>query len=115
MQGYQVVFFTQQDRMHGHLPLAQWLLEEARKLGVRGATVSGGIQGLGHDGAVHAINMFDLSDQPVQVTLVASDLELRRLSERLQEEQVQVFFMKTQAEFGTLGQDGVSLCQPPSS
>jgi PII-like signaling protein len=113
MQGFQIVFFTQQDRLHGHLPLAQWLLEEARRLGIRGATVSGGIQGLGHDGAVHAINMFDLSDQPIQIMLVVNELELRRLSERLEQEQVHVFFMKTQAEFGTLGKDRSSLCGAP--
>ena len=51
MQGYQLTFFTQQDRMHGHVPLAQWLLAEAKQLGIRGATLSSGaLQGLGHDG-----------------------------------------------------------------
>ncbi|MCD7096845.1 DUF190 domain-containing protein [Stenotrophomonas sp. MMGLT7] len=103
MQGYQVTFFTQQDRMHGQTPLAQWLLEEARRLGVRGATLSGALQGLGHDGSVHAINLFDVSDQPVQVTLVASDEELQRLFAHLEQQQVQVFYMKVAAEFGTLG------------
>ncbi len=109
MQGYQIVFFTQQDRLHGQLPLAQWLVEEARRLGIRGATVTGCLQGLGHDGAVHAITMFDLSDQPLQVTLVVSEAELQRLSERLAQERVQVFYMKVPVEFGTLGEDGAAL------
>lgn len=104
MQGYQLVFFTQQDRMHGHLPLAQWLLAEAKALGIRGATLNGAIQGLGHDGMVHAINFFDLSDQPVQVTLVVSAEEVERMFARLGEEQVHVFYMKVPVEFGALGE-----------
>ncbi|SFM95617.1 DUF190 domain-containing protein [Nitrosomonas communis] len=39
MQGFQVTFFTQQDRRHGSLPLGEWLLQEARRLGVAGATL----------------------------------------------------------------------------
>ena len=30
MQGFQLTFFTQQDRKRGHLPLGDWLVEEAR-------------------------------------------------------------------------------------
>ncbi|TBV12926.1 DUF190 domain-containing protein [Stutzerimonas kirkiae] len=103
MHGYQVTFFTQQERMHKHRPLAQWLLEEVRRLGLRGATLNGSIGGLGHDGAIHAINLFDVSDQPVQVTLVVTAEESQRLFEYLQQERVQLFYVKVAAEFGTLG------------
>lgn len=109
MRGYQIVFFTQQDRMHGRQPLAQWLLDESRRLGIRGATVNGGLIGLGHDGTVHAINMFDVSDQPVQITLVVNDEELSRLSKRLTQEGVKLFYMKVPVEFGTFGKDGGGL------
>jgi len=40
MNGYQITFFTQQDRLIGNLPAGQWLLQEARRLGLRGATLS---------------------------------------------------------------------------
>ncbi|MES2116882.1 MAG: DUF190 domain-containing protein [Pseudomonadota bacterium] len=103
MHGFQVTFFTQQDRMHGHMPLAQWLLDEAKKLSIRGATLDGAIQGLGHDGTIHAINMFDFSDQPVQVTMVVTAEEVERLFTQLAQEQVHVFYMKVPVEFGTLG------------
>lgn len=103
MQGYQVTFFTQQDRVHGHEPLAQWLLAQARALGIRGATVNGSLQGLGHDGHVHAVTMFDLGDQPVQVTMIVSEAEHERLFTHLASSGVQVFFMRSAVEFGTLG------------
>lgn len=37
MQGWQLTFFTRQDRMHGTLSLAEGLIAEAKKLGVSGA------------------------------------------------------------------------------
>jgi len=103
MHGHQITFFTQQDRMQGQQPLAQWLVDEARRLGLRGATLNGAIEGLGHDGAIHTINMFDLSDQPVQVTLVVTHEEERRLFAHLLERRVSLFYVKVPAQFGTLG------------
>ncbi len=103
MHGYQVTFFTQQDRVHGHEPLAQWLLAQARALGIRGATLNGSLQGLGHDGRVHAVTMFDLGDQPVQVTMIVNDAENERLLAHLAASGVQIFYMRSAVEFGTLG------------
>ncbi|HGM4809404.1 TPA: DUF190 domain-containing protein [Pseudomonas aeruginosa] len=83
MNGYQITFFTQQDRLIGKSPAGQWLIEEARRLGLRGATLSGAVEGLGHDGVIHAINLFDLSDQPVQVTVVVTEAEAEFFLEHL--------------------------------
>lgn len=105
MQGYQLTFFTQQDRTHQQQPLAQWLVEQARLLGLRGATLQGGLEGLGHDGVIHAINLFDASDQPVQVTFVLSVPESDRLLDHLKRQGVRVFYTRVAAEFGTLGGD----------
>lgn len=104
MNGYQLTFFTQQDRMHRHQPLAQWIVEEAGRLGLRGATLNGAIEGMGHDGRLHSISLIDLSEQPVQVTLVVSTQECDRLFERLVQERIKVFYLKTKAEFGMLGE-----------
>lgn len=38
MKGFQITFFTQQDRRHHHKPMAEWLMLAARDLGIRGAT-----------------------------------------------------------------------------
>jgi PII-like signaling protein len=103
MNGYQITFFTQQDRLIGKSPAGQWLIEEARRLGLRGATLSGAVEGLGHDGVIHAINLFDLSDQPVQVTVVVTEAEAEFFLEHLTQQQVKLFYVKVAAEFGTLG------------
>ena len=72
MQGYKLSFFTQQDRsVQGH-SLAPWLLEQARNLGVRGATLFAANEGFGHDRRLHSVHFLELSDQPLEVTLAVT-------------------------------------------
>lgn len=75
MQGYKLSFFTQQDRsVQGH-SLAPWLLEQARNLGVRGATLFAANEGFGHDRRLHSVHFFELSDQPLEVTLAVTPVK----------------------------------------
>jgi len=105
MQGFQVTFFTQQDRKHGHQPLGEWLLQEARKLGVGGGTLTAASEGFGHDRKLHSAHFFELSDQPIEVTLAMSAEEAKRLFGCLRDEGVKVFYVKTPIEFGVTGED----------
>lgn len=105
MQGYQVTFFTQQDRMHGSRTLADWIMQQAHGLGIRGATMTASSCGFGHDGRQHSSHFFDLSDQPIEVTMALSDEETAALFALLEREQVKVFFVKSRIEFGMLGAD----------
>lgn len=103
--GYQVTFFTQQDRTHKQTPLAQWLVQKAAELGLPGATLNGAIEGLGHDGRVHSISMYDFAEQPVQIVMILSHDEYQRLFALLEKEQVRIFYTRTAVEYGTLGSD----------
>ena len=67
MKGYQITFFTQQDRQHKHKPLAEWLMLAARDIGVQGATIVSGGEGYGHHGRIHSAHFFELADQPQEV------------------------------------------------
>lgn len=104
MQGYQLTFFTQQDRKHHGHPLADWLLQEARRLGVQGATLVSATEGYGHAGRIHSAHFFELADQPLEVTMAVTTDEADRYFARLQEEQVRVFYVKTPIEFGMTGE-----------
>lgn len=100
MHGYQLTFFTQQDRRHRHLALAQWLLEEARALGISGATLIPATEGFGHGGKIRSAHFFELADQPLEVTMAVSAADAERLFARLKEEGVNIFYVKTPIEFG---------------
>lgn len=104
MHGYQLTFFTQQSRKHNGLPLGEWLLQEARKLGIRGATLTAANQGFGHDGKLHSAHFFELSDQPIEVIMALSETDAERMFARLHEEKINVFFVKTPIEYGMSGE-----------
>jgi PII-like signaling protein len=69
MNGYQLTFYTEQNRRHGHRTVCEWLLHEVRELGIGGATVINCAEGIGHAGAHHAAHALRLADQPVQIIL----------------------------------------------
>jgi PII-like signaling protein len=103
MQGYQITFFTQQNHRHKGKPLADWLVHLAQEMGLRGATLIPGGEGFGHHGRIHSAHFFELADQPQEVLMAATAEETDRLFERLKTEGVQIFYVKTPVEFGTIG------------
>jgi PII-like signaling protein len=105
MQGFQLTFFTQQDRSHQGKPLAHWLLEEARAMGVAGATLLAASEGFGHHGRIHAAHFVELADQPLEVVMAVTADQADRLFERLELERIRIFYVKSPIEFGTTGED----------
>ncbi|MBV8047385.1 MAG: DUF190 domain-containing protein [Paludibacterium sp.] len=104
MNGYQVTFFTQQDRTHAGLPLAEWLVQQARKLNLEGATMVAASEGLGRHHKIHSARFFELADQPVEVTMALSEAQLHSLFLRLREEKLNLFYVKAPIEYGYSGQ-----------
>ncbi|MBI4740117.1 MAG: DUF190 domain-containing protein [Betaproteobacteria bacterium] len=106
MNGYQITFFTQQDRKHRGMPFGEWLVLLARDLNLPGATLIAGSEGLGHRHRhrIHSAHFFDLADQPLEVQMVVGEDDAKRLFERLKAEGVAVFYVKAPVEFGTLGE-----------
>ena len=100
MQGFQLTFFTAQDRKHGTQPLAEWLVQEARQLGIGGATLTAASEGFGRDGKLHSAHFVELADQPVEITLAVSAANAERIFLLLEQEQIKIFYVKTPIEFG---------------
>ncbi|MFL9961142.1 DUF190 domain-containing protein [Paraburkholderia sediminicola] len=105
MNGYQVTFFTQQDRRHRGKPLADWLVHLAGELALRGATVIPACEGIGHHHRIHSAHFFELADQPLSVVMAVTSEEADRLFERLRADNVRLFYVKTAVEFGVVGTD----------
>jgi PII-like signaling protein len=103
MNGYQLTFYTEQNRHHGHRTVSEWLLHEAKQLGIQGATVIHCAEGTGHAGAHHAAHLLKLADQPVQVILAVTEDEAQRMLDAVQAEHVHVFYTRAPIEFGVLG------------
>ncbi len=100
MEGYLVTFFTQQNRQYQGISLAKWIVEEARKFGVCGATILSGTEGFGHDGRFHSDNYFDDANSPLKVNIALTYDECDRLMACLKENKVRVFYTKSKVAFG---------------
>lgn len=56
---------------HGKMPLYEWIVKQARKNGMAGATVLRGIQGFGANSLIHTTKILRLSeDLPVIVEII---------------------------------------------
>lgn len=106
MNGYQITFFTQQDRRHHGQSLAEWLVRLAGEMGLRGATLIPASEGIGQHGRVHSAHFFELADQPLAVVMAVTAEEADRLFARLRTEGVALFYVKTPVEFGVIGDIG---------
>ena len=103
MHGFRLSFFTQQGRTHGILSIAEWLLKEAKELGIKGATVNAAQGGFGRDGKYHSARFFELGEQPMEVQMAVTTEECERLFAKIEKEKLEIFFMKMPIEFGTTG------------
>jgi uncharacterized protein len=104
MIGYQITFFTHQDKRHHGKPIGDWLVYLARELNLRGATLLAGGEGFGHAHRIHSAHFFELADQPIEVMMAVTEEEKERLFGRLKAEGVHLFYVKTPVEFGVLGE-----------
>lgn len=104
MKGYLVTFYTQQNRTVDGASVAQVILDEARDLGVRGATLFSGKEGFGHDGRFHSDNYFDLEDPPVQVSMALTREECDSLMRCINNRNMRVFYTRSEIEFGFTGE-----------
>jgi len=103
MKGYQLEFFMEQNKRKGHQALYEWLIDVARADGISGATALMGAMGFGHHSRMHSAHFFELADQPVLVTMVVTEEESAKLFAQLEQENVHLFYVKLEVEFGTIG------------
>ncbi len=104
MNGFQLTFFTEQDRRHDGKRVVDWLVQLTKELGLPGVTVIPASEGMGHHHRIHSARFFELADQPVSVVMIVSAEEAERLFDRLRNEKVRLFYAKTAIEFGMLGE-----------
>lgn len=70
-QGHLLRIFIGETDKHEGKPLYEWLLKEAKKAGLAGATVLRGIAGFGASSRIHISKILDLStDLPIIVEIV---------------------------------------------
>jgi PII-like signaling protein len=102
MQGVYLKLFVPQTAKHHGTLVYEWLLEEARRIGISGGSAFRAISGYGRHGRLHEEHFFELADElPVSVEFVTGEVEAQQLLDLLAAEKVSVFYLRHLVEFGT--------------
>src|SRR4030095_3159840 len=107
MNGTLLRFYLPENRMHRHIALHEWLLEQAKALGIGGGSVFRAIAGFGRHGILHEEHFFELAaNMTVEVEFAVDDAQAARLVVLLRLERVSIFYARVPAEFGSIEGDG---------
>ena len=103
MKGTLLRFYVHENRRHHRVLLYDWLLDEAKQLGIRGGSAFRAIAGFGRHGVRHEEHFFELAgESTVEVEVAVSDEEADRLVARIRAEGVAIFYVRIPVEFGTV-------------
>jgi PII-like signaling protein len=94
------VYVSEREKHRGEL-LYEWILEQARGLGIRGGSAYRAIAGYGRHGRLKEEGFFELADVPVMVEFIATEVQAERLLALLKDENLSLFHVKSTAVFGT--------------
>lgn len=95
-------FYISEKQHHSDMPLYEWLLEEARGMGVHGGSAFRAIAGFGRHGRMHEETFFELAGElAVKVEFVLDDALAEQLIERIRRLNMEVYYLKQQVEMGT--------------
>ncbi len=95
-------YVTEKQRHKGEL-LHEWLLAEAKKLGMPGGSAFRAIAGFGRHGHMHEDTFFELAGElPVQVEFVLEEQHAETLLEALRGHQLNLFYVRQPVMSGVL-------------
>jgi PII-like signaling protein len=103
MKGTLLRFYVHENRKHHHVLLYEWLLEQAKKLGLHGGSAFRAIAGYGRHGVLHEERFFELAgDLTVEIDFAVTDDEADRLLGLLHDEKIAIFYARIPIEFGSI-------------
>jgi PII-like signaling protein len=104
MQGIYLKFYVQENRRHHGILAYEWLLEEAKKVGIHGGSAFRAIAGFGRHGKMHEEHFFELAgDLSVEVGFALSEQEAQTFLDHLAGEKLKLFYIKVPLEMGVVG------------
>jgi PII-like signaling protein len=103
MNGTLLRFYVHENRKHRHRLLYEWLLEQAKAIGIQGGSAFRAIAGFGRHGILHEEHFFELAgDLTVEIDFAVSDDEAQRLLERIRAEAISIFYVRLPIEYGVI-------------
>lgn len=96
------IYMTEKQHHNDQL-LYDWLLDEAKKIGVEGGSVFRSITGYGRHGRLHDERFFELAGElPIQVELVLDEMKADELIAIVQSYDLNLFYLRYSVDVGYL-------------
>lgn len=106
MDGSVVRFYVDEKQRHGGALVWEWLLQEARRLGVPGGSAFRSIGSFGRHRAVHEDRFFELAGSTgVQVEFIASEEQIAQLLDQVHCAKIRTFYALSSVRFGVINPD----------
>ena len=100
---YLRIFTTEKQKHHGML-LYEWLLEQARSMGITGGSALRAIAGYGRHRKMHEEAFYELSsDLPVEVVFVLTPTDADKLLALISSEGLSLLYLKSKVKWGFTG------------
>jgi len=94
-------FYISEKQHHAGKPLHDWLLEEARNIGVHGGSAFRAIAGFGRHGRMHEDTFFELAGElAVKVEFIIDDDLARKLFSVIEMQKLKIFYVIHPVESG---------------
>jgi PII-like signaling protein len=103
MQNVYLKFYVTEKQHHKGIQLHDWVLEQAKELGIPGGSAFRAIAGYGRHGRMHEETFFELAGElPVQVEFVLSSEKADALLNALRAPNLNLFYVRYPVESGTV-------------
>jgi PII-like signaling protein len=94
-------FYVSEKQHHAGMPLYEWLLEEAKSIGVHGGSAFRAIAGFGRHGKMHEETFFELAGElAVKVEFVIDDGLAAQMLEKVRSQGMKMFYVKQPVQSG---------------
>ena len=96
-------FYVHERRLHRHVALFEWLLEQAKSLGIGGGSAFRAIAGYGRHGVLHEEHFYELAgDLAIAVEFIVTRDEADALIALVERESIDVPYVRMPVEFGVV-------------
>jgi len=97
----QLTFYVTEKQLHDGKPLYEWLLEEARELGILGGSAFRAIAGFGRHGRLREDTFFELAGElAVKVEFILDDKLAEQMLQRVRVQNLNVFYERHKVQSG---------------
>ena len=97
----QITFYVTEKQHHDGMPLYEWLLEEAKELGIHGGSAFRAIAGFGRHGRLREDTFFELAGElAVKVEFILDDKLAEQIMQRVRAQNLDVFYVRYEVQSG---------------